>query len=242
MYSLDLPINFNFSWIKQNKNFISVNSNFKFVLILLLFLLTICLSIITLKANYIYIYGLQNINFVVVITILLLHITVHEFSHAYMVLKHGARLKSIGIGLLYYFLPSAFIKYQGKFKLPYDSQTIISLIGPIVDSCLIMISILLFNISEFKELFYLIILYQTTFLLFNCNPLMPSDLLKGIESYLKIPNIRKTSKEVVFHNFKNKDISTLKIIIYHLYFFACILYLIVILFILTMNIFYFIKG
>ncbi|WP_414055575.1 hypothetical protein [Macrococcus equi] len=250
--SKNYKISREFSLINKNltvnvkDDFLIINSYYKFIVSILLLIITLGFSLSTIYSNKNILFIKNDLNILFILSILIIHIIIHETAHAYFVLKYGARIKSVGIGLLYYFIPHAFVKYSQAFRLNNFQKTTISYVGPLVDSIFIYISItLIYTQSWINEYdIYILLVYQTTILLFNCNLLMPSDLFKMIENFFNLKNLRITSKDIFINNFRKhkKQISLKKNIIYSTYFIICFTYIFLLFILMFVNILFLVSG
>ncbi|MGO4036008.1 site-2 protease family protein [Staphylococcus pseudintermedius] len=232
--------------VNVKSDYLLINSYYKFIMSIMLIIVTLGISLFTLYNNRYILQHKTDINIHFIFLFIIIQIIIHETAHAYFVLKYGARIKSVGIGLLYYFIPHAFVKYSQAFRLNNFQKATISYAGPLVDSIFIYLSIVLISTSNLIDKLdvYVLLFYQSTILLFNCNLLMPSDLFKMIENFLKLKNLRINSKKTFINNFKKdkEDIEISKNIFYTSYFILCILYVVIIFILFLINFLFLVKG
>lgn len=176
---------------------------------------------------------------------LILHLVCHEFSHAIVTRLHGGKVREVGVGLLYYVIPVAFVDLTDIYRLPKRSRAIISLAGPLFDITAATITAIIFftQQGDVKFIAYYILSSQLFIIIFNCNLLFPSDIYRAIESMSGEMNLRKHSFEylrsILFNKEKAsylKNISSTKEIFYVSYAMIATLYIIA--FLLVIIVFY----
>lgn len=178
--------------VKKNTNFL-FNSRFKLVaFIICYFLFSVSLYFYTLNTiNYSY-FSYEGI--LRILPVIIIHILGHEMAHMYVCQKMGGTVNKIGIGLLYYFIPVAFVTYKDTYLISKTSQAKIAIAGPLFDLMMLMIvcTVMLITDSFNYLLFpYSMMLFSMQF--FNLNILMPSDLYRFLESLSNHYNIRRNS-------------------------------------------------
>jgi putative peptide zinc metalloprotease protein len=165
---------------------------------------TITISIYTLSlCLFIYIFMLDNPglfygsrNYFLIIPWLIVHLTGHELLHALMCKHVGGKVKEAGVGLLYYFIPVAYVKTAETFKLSSGKRAAIAVVGPVYDITMALITLVITVLSEgtfFHYIAFHIMVFQFSLFIFNCNPLLPTDLFRTIESLSGQINVRGRS-------------------------------------------------
>jgi putative peptide zinc metalloprotease protein len=139
-------------------------------------------------------YGSRN--YFMIIPWLLVHLIGHELLHALMCKHVGGRVKEAGVGLLYYFIPVAFVKTAETFKLTSNKRAAIAVVGPVYDITMALITLLVTVMTAGTHFHYIafhIMVFQFSLFIFNCNPLLPTDLFRTIESLSGQVNVRGRS-------------------------------------------------
>ncbi|WP_077706047.1 PqqD family peptide modification chaperone [Virgibacillus dokdonensis] len=176
---------------------------------------------------------------------ILMHLLLHELSHAFTCKVLGGDIREIGVGLLYYILPVAYLDLTDTYKLPRKSRAIISIAGPLFDliSLSITVTIIMTQGGQLQDIAYYIMGIQIFVFLINTNLLLPSDLYRFIESLTKDMNLRRNSFQYLKSILLNKEkpqylnsMSKRKEVIYISYSVVASLYLMV--FISTLLLFY----
>lgn len=151
--------------------------------------------IYTLNNHYIGI--LSGTDWLLVLPFLFLHLVGHELSHAMMCKKLGGNVREVGIGLLYYVMPVAYVDLTDTYRLDRRSRAKMAIIGPIYDlsMCLVSSSMVLVLTGFNQSLAYTLLFVQFMIFCFNCNLFIPSDLFRTLENLFKMTNVRKRSFE-----------------------------------------------
>ncbi|MFB7155423.1 site-2 protease family protein [Lysinibacillus sp. NPDC056232] len=178
--------------VKKNTGFL-FNSRLKLVTFI------ICYFLFSLS---LYFYTLTTINYsnfsyaamLRILPIIFIHVIGHEMAHMYVCRKMGGTINKVGVGLLYYFIPVAFVTYKDTYLISKTSQAKIAIAGPLFDLIMLMIvSIVMLITDSFNYLLfpYSMMLFYMQFL--NLNILMPSDLYRFLESLSNQYNVRRNS-------------------------------------------------
>lgn len=196
-----------FSWISPKSEEVKLSS----FIILGIFAIG-CLSlIISVLINYIDLYNnVPSLRYPVLLYVipwLLLHMALHESSHAFACKRHGGELREIGVGLLYYILPVAYVDLTDTYRLPNRSRALIALAGPLFDIFALSITslIIVTQSGDIQTIAYSLLGFQLFVLAINCNLFFPSDLYRSIESFVKDMNLRKHSFEYMRSVLLNKE-------------------------------------
>ncbi|WP_377887561.1 site-2 protease family protein [Alkalihalobacillus sp. R86527] len=196
-----------FSWIPSTSNEVNLIS---FILIGVLAIGGLSF-IISVLINYIEVYNnipaLKYPIFIYVIPWLILHMAFHESSHAIACKRYGGELREMGVGLLYYVLPVAYVDLTDTYRLPNRSRALIALAGPLFDIMALSISsiIIVTQSGDIQTIAYSLVGFQLFILAINCNLFFPSDLYRAIESFVKDMNLRKHSFEYMRSVLLNKE-------------------------------------
>jgi putative peptide zinc metalloprotease protein len=130
---------------------------------------------------------------------ILVHLMLHELSHIIACKKLGGRVKEVGLGLLYYFIPVAFVTYKDTYRLSKLSRAKMAIVGPMFDlSAMALVSIMLMIFPHLHYIFIPLLFLQLSFLMFNLNLLLPSDAYRFIESLSQNYNVRRRAFQYVF--------------------------------------------
>lgn len=246
-----------FSWktelpfvkVKKNPTFLGTTKKGLALLFLSIFVIAIALISYTFITSFdANLYDNQSLFYLV--PIIFIHLILHELSHIVMCKKMGGNIKEVGIGFLYYFIPVAFVTYKDTYSLSRLSRAKMAIIGPIFDlSAMSLVATFALLFPSFAHIFIPLLFFQLSFLIFNLNILLPSDLYRFIESLSTTYNVRRrafqyvwtvlTKKEKQLHqmNFSRKTKS-----FYFLYTLMSVSY-VVVLFIFMMTMFrHFFRG
>jgi putative peptide zinc metalloprotease protein len=133
---------------------------------------------------------------VIVAALVLVQLAVHETFHAIAMRTQGARVREIGVGLLYYFVPVAYVDRTEAYAVrSRPGLVLIALAGPFVDATLIGVAALV-ALNADGDTHRVLVLYLTAelfLLVANCNPLFRSDGYHAIEAAFGALNMRARS-------------------------------------------------
>ncbi|MEU6084214.1 hypothetical protein [Streptomyces sp. NPDC047108] len=135
-----------------------------------------------------------------VAAILLTQTVVHELWHAVICRYHGIPVREIGIGLLFYVVPAAYVDRTDAYRLPgRGSRVAIALAGVASDVLWLGCCALLARETggQAGAALGVLVLLQVTFLLANLNPLLPTDGYQALEAGLGAVNLRARSFTVL---------------------------------------------
>ncbi|WP_146242794.1 site-2 protease family protein [Curtobacterium sp. MCBD17_019] len=137
---------------------------------------------------------------VVVIALVLLQLGAHETAHAVALRTQGARVREIGVGLLYYFVPVAYVDRTEAYSVrSRPGLVLIALAGPVLDSALIGVAAVVALVVG-HDAHRVLVLYVTAeliLLVVNCNPLFRSDGYHAIEAAFGALNMRARAFTIV---------------------------------------------
>ncbi|MCL9666312.1 hypothetical protein L2091_13875 [Curtobacterium albidum] len=136
----------------------------------------------------------------IVAVLVVIQLAVHETCHAIAMRTQGARVREIGVGLLYYFVPVAYVDRTEAYAVrSRPGLVLIALAGPLVDAALIGVAaVLALNVTGGAH--EAVVLYLTAelfLLLANCNPLFRSDGYHAIEAAFGALNMRARAFTIV---------------------------------------------
>ncbi|MFG2195877.1 PqqD family peptide modification chaperone [Streptomyces sp. NPDC048639] len=132
--------------------------------------------------------------------ILLVQTVVHELCHAVVCRYHGIRVREIGVGLLFYVVPAAYVDRTDAYRLPgRGSRVAIALAGVASDVLWLGGCAFLAREAggEAGRALGVLVLLQIAFLLANLNPLLPTDGYQALEAGLGAINLRARSFTVL---------------------------------------------
>lgn len=143
------------------------------------------------------------------VAVMVCEIVLHECLHAVAMAYHRLRPKNAGIGLLFYFLPIAYVdrtdsyRHRGRF-----GRVIISLVGPVGDLAWAGVSsvVVLSSSGTVSTFFHLLLLLQLSSVLANLNPLFPTDGYHALESALGSINMRGRAMTLVLHRLTRRPL------------------------------------
>ncbi|MEV6318451.1 PqqD family peptide modification chaperone [Streptomyces sp. NPDC051776] len=135
-----------------------------------------------------------------VVAILLTQTVVHELCHAVVCRYHRIPVREIGIGLLFYVVPAAYVDRTDAYRLPgRGSRVAIALAGVASDVLWLGGCALLAEGAggQTGRAMGVVVLLQIAFLLANLNPLLPTDGYQALEAGLGAVNLRARSFTVL---------------------------------------------
>jgi putative peptide zinc metalloprotease protein len=138
--------------------------------------------------------SLDNPQWFAVTGLLTLHMVIHEISHVLASSYYGVRIRELGIGLLYLFVPVAYTDLTDGYRLQSSLQrACIALAGPAFDIAAAGLSALAgFSATGATSATLNTLFYSQIFLfLANINPLLPSDGYHVVEVLTGHLNFRR---------------------------------------------------
>ncbi|NWO15016.1 site-2 protease family protein [Virgibacillus sp.] len=190
--------------VKTNPNFLFNGKKKLISFISVYFFIAIFLYISTLvitSDNLSYSYNTM----LFILPIFYVHVLLHEMAHMFACKKLGGDIDKVGVGLLYYFIPVAFVTYKNSYLLSKVSRAKISIAGPLFDLTMLMIvSMVMLLTNSFHHLLFPYSIMVLSMQFFNLNVLMPSDFYRFLESLSGNYNIRKKSFHYLLSVFRLK--------------------------------------
>ena len=151
----------------------------------------------------------QFISWPLVLGSLALHTAGHELSHALVSSSFGVKIRELGVALLYYFIPSAYVDRTDAYRLrQFKPRAYIALAGPAFDLSAAGLSALLAltNSGMVSASFHLLMLAQLIFCFSNLNPLMPSDGYHALEAGFGALNFRQRAFSLLFRSVTGREL------------------------------------
>ncbi|MGG1441057.1 PqqD family peptide modification chaperone [Brevibacillus laterosporus] len=166
----------------------------------IIFLLAVSIVALFLyKNSFLTTYG--NVSWVIIISVIVIHLLLHEMTHATILQRFGINIRQAGIGLLYYILPIAYVDTTDAYRLrnKYE-RAAVALGGPVFDILGAAIStiICLWGNMWWSNQFQIIFKIQFAIFIINLNPLLPSDGFHAIESLMGELNMRRRALHYFF--------------------------------------------
>ncbi|MER5885339.1 PqqD family peptide modification chaperone [Streptomyces sp. NPDC001941] len=118
---------------------------------------------------------------------------VHELSHAVACRHYGVRIREMGVGLLFYVVPAAYVDRTDAYRLSARRpRVVIALAGVAVDLLWAGGYALLATRADgqLAQAASLVLLLQVVLLIGNLNPLLPTDGYQALEAGLGVVNLR----------------------------------------------------
>ncbi|MHC2186267.1 putative peptide zinc metalloprotease protein [Rathayibacter agropyri] len=138
----------------------------------------------------------------IVLVMVLLQLAIHEVCHAVAMRAQGARVREIGVGLLYYFVPVAYVNRTEAYTVQSrPGLVLIALAGPLLDASLIgaaAIGVLAVD-GDAQQTLVLYITAELLLLIANCNPLFRSDGYHALEAAFGMMNIRSRAFTILIN-------------------------------------------
>lgn len=136
----------------------------------------------------------------IVAVLVLVQLAAHETFHAIALRTQGARVREIGVGLLYFFVPVAYVDRTEAYAVrSRPGLVLIALAGPIMDATLIGVAAVV-ALTVDADAHQVLVLYLTAelfLLVANCNPLFRSDGYHAIEAAFGALNMRARAFTIV---------------------------------------------
>lgn len=129
----------------------------------------------------------------VVVCGMLLQTALHELAHGLACRYYGVPVREIGVGLLFYLVPVAYVDRTDAHRLPGRwSRVAIALAGVAQDVLWLggWSALSLYAEGQFGQLCLLMVWLQIGLLLANLNPLLPTDGYHALESAMGTLNLR----------------------------------------------------
>lgn len=130
-----------------------------------------------------------------VFMILICHLAVHELSHAAVALYYKVKIREIGVGLLYWFIPVAYVDRTDGYRLKEKkSRMNIALAGPVSDGLAVGVwsaVALVVGRNEWGETIHLVATFIFFLMLGNLNLLLPTDGYHAVEAVSGELSLRK---------------------------------------------------
>ncbi|MEV4916671.1 hypothetical protein AB0K47_07645 [Streptomyces tirandamycinicus] len=129
----------------------------------------------------------------VVVCSMLLQTALHELAHGLACRYYGVPVREIGVGLLFYLVPVAYVDRTDAHRLPgRGSRVVIALAGVAQDVLWLggWSALSLYADGQFGQLSLLMVWLQIGLLLANLNPLLPTDGYHALESAMGTLNLR----------------------------------------------------
>lgn len=127
-----------------------------------------------------------------------IHYIFHESHHAIVLKRFGIDIREAGIGLMYYFIPIAYVDTTDSYRLKRKfDRAAVSLAGPVFDITGAGISSLfvLYGSETVSAHFQVIMIIQLMIFIANLNPLLPTDGFHAIEAASGELNLRRRAFE-----------------------------------------------
>ena len=143
-------------------------------------------------------FGLVAVAVVLIIT----ELATHECSHAIVMSTLGVPIREVGIGLLYYFAPVAYVDRTHTYELrSRTGRVMIALAGPLTDCLWLAAWAVLSRLTqgEASDLFSMLVSAQLLLLAANLNPLFRSDGYQALEAAFGSVNMRSRAISLVSH-------------------------------------------
>jgi len=139
---------------------------------------------------------------IAVAVIVLVQLVFHEMAHALVCQIHGAPVRAAGVGLLFYFVPVAYVDRTDAYRLRRRSQrAAIALAGPANDLLFagVAAGMVLFASGSVAETGKLLLVFELFALLTNLNPLLPTDGYHALEATSGELNFRSRALSYFVH-------------------------------------------
>ena len=131
--------------------------------------------------------------YLIAVAVVLAQTVVHEFWHAIICVLHGVTPRELGVALWYGFMPIAYVDRTDSYRLPgRGGRVAICLAGPVQDLAWVGIYAVLAStvggiVGQVAHVAVVLALYLV---LFNLNPLLPTDGQQAVEAATGEVNFR----------------------------------------------------
>lgn len=117
----------------------------------------------------------------------------HELGHAVVCRYYGVPVREIGVGLLFYVIPAAYVDRTDSYRLPSRrARVLICLAGPMLD--VVWLGCYAYGATHAggpaRQAFGVLLWVQTAMLMANLNPLLPTDGYQALEAGFGAVNLR----------------------------------------------------
>lgn len=137
------------------------------------------------------------------------HMIGHEGSHALTTQYFGVPIRESGVGLLYYFIPVAYVDRTDTYRLKNKWKRVaVALAGPLADLILAGVSaVLIISLhGEWQRIFQGMMLFQLILFVNNLNPLLPTDGYHAAEAALGEINFRSRASTFLIRKLTGKPL------------------------------------
>ncbi|WZX99227.1 PqqD family peptide modification chaperone [Bacillus sp. FSL W7-1360] len=147
------------------------------------------------------------------IVAIILHLVVHELSHAFACAYYGTRIREAGVGLLYYFIPVAYVDRTDSYRIKKKKgRAMIALAGPGWDLFAAGIWAMLamwLGGSPWGATAYMIAMMLLLLFISNLNLLLPTDGYHAFEAATGELSLRNRSLKYLYLKMTRKPLSNL---------------------------------
>lgn len=140
--------------------------------------------------------------FLVACALMLVQTLIHESSHALVAQVCRVPVRGLGVALLFYFMPLAYVDRTDAYRLQRRGpRVLLAMAGPMSDGWIAGVTgfVAVFGQGFVSEVATALLLLQAIGLLVNMNPLLPSDGYAAIEAGTGLVDARGRALAILLH-------------------------------------------
>ena len=140
--------------------------------------------------------------YLIAVAVVLLQTVVHEFWHAIICVLHGVTPRELGVALWYGFMPIAYVDRTDSYRLPgRGGRVAICIAGPVQDLGWVAIytALALTVDGVVGQVAHVAVVLALYLVLFNLNPLLPTDGQQAVEAATGEVNFRGRAMAYLGH-------------------------------------------
>lgn len=140
--------------------------------------------------------------YLIAVAVVLLQTVVHEFWHAIICVLHGVAPRELGVALWYGFMPIAYVDRTDSYRLPgRGGRVAICVAGPVQDLGWVALYAVLASTVDgvIGQVAHVAVVLALYLVLFNLNPLLPTDGQQAVEAATGEVNFRGRAMAYLGH-------------------------------------------
>ncbi|MCF3121196.1 PqqD family protein [Streptomyces arenae] len=147
--------------------------------------------------------------FLIATGVMLLYVLMHETSHALVAQMLGTPVRGLGVALLFYFMPVAYVDRTDAYRhRGRGGRVVLAMAGVLSDGwfCALSGAVALNSTGLLRDTAALLLGMQLLMLIINLNPLMPSDGYTAIEAATGFTNARGRAFALLRHTLRREEL------------------------------------
>ncbi|HET6858723.1 MAG TPA: hypothetical protein VFH94_16740 [Streptomyces sp.] len=149
--------------------------------------------------------------FLIATGVMLLYVLVHESAHALVAQMLGTPIRGLGVALLFYFMPVAYVDRTDAYRVKDRSgRVVLAMAGILSDGwfCALTGAVALNSGGLLKDTAAFLLSMQLFMLVINLNPMMPSDGYTALEAATGLTNARGRAFALLRHTIRRQELPT----------------------------------